>query len=108
MGRVRIFPARIEDSSVIEHGRAPVVVLVETQLADARAVGIHDVQIGDGVAAAHAGNALETAGGIENNPAVRQITGVVIVHVRLHARCHLSQACAVRCHLPDLPAVVGA
>ncbi len=45
--RVRVLPARIHDPSAGQHHRIPVVVLVETKPPDVRAVGVHQVQVGN-------------------------------------------------------------
>ena len=103
VGAVRIFPAREEHPAIVQQRRIPIVVLVETDLPRVAAVGFHEEQVRHGVAAAHAGHALETAGRVEQDPAVGQVAGVVVIHVRLLAGRHLPQAAAVDLDLPNLP-----
>ena len=67
------------------------MVLVEAQSACVCPVIIHAEKIGYRITTAHAGNALEDAGGPENNPVVGQIAGVVIIHIRLFAGRNLAQ-----------------
>ncbi len=104
--RVRVLPAGVEDAAVVEHGRAPVVVLVEAQLAQAVVLLVEQEQVGYGVGAADAGNALEDPRRVEDDPAVRQVTGVVVVDRRVGALGQRPQAAAVGAELPDLPPLV--
>ena len=103
MGRVGVFPAGVEHAAVVEHRGAPVLVLVETQLADARPVGVHDAQIGHVVAAAHAGHAMEGPRRGEEDAAVGEVAGIEVVHVRFVAGRDLPQAAAVDLDFPNLP-----
>ncbi len=105
--RVGVLPAAVQHAAVVQHRRAPVVFLVEAQLADVLAVGVHAVQDGDVRAAVHARHADEAGRGGEQDPAVGQIAGVVAVHVRLLAG-QLPQPRAVGLDLEHLPAVVVA
>ena len=73
-----------------------------------RAIGVHEEQIGDVAAAADAGDALEDAGGGEDDAAVWQVAGIVIVHIRFGAGRDLAKACAIGSAFPDLPALVAA
>jgi hypothetical protein len=106
--RIRVLPAGVQHAAVVQHRRAPVVVLVETQLARVAAVGVRQEQVGDHVAAADAGHAGEAPCRTEDDPAVGQVAGVVVVHVRLLASRDLPQPRAVGADLPDLPAAVVA
>ena len=92
VGRVGIFPARVKHAAVVQQRRIPIVVLVETDLPRVAAVGLHEAQVGHRVAAAHAGHALEATGRVEEDPAVGQVAGVVVVDVRFLAGRHLPQA----------------
>ena len=63
VGRIGVFPARIEDASAREHCGTPVVVLVETNLASAASVGAHEAEVRHRVASADTGDALKASGG---------------------------------------------
>jgi len=108
MRQVGVFPAAVQQAAVVQHGGAPVVVLIETQLADAAAVRIHQAQVGDRVAAAHAGHAGKAARRGKYDTLIRQVAGVVVVDVRRIVRRDLPQAAgrAVSADLPDLPAAI--
>ena len=105
--RVGVFPAGIQDAAVVEHRRAPVVVLVEGELADVLAVGVHDEQVRHLVAAAHAGHAVETAGRAEDDPPVGQVARIVVVDVGRVVAAHLAEPAAVDAQFINLPAAVG-
>jgi hypothetical protein len=81
------------------------VVLLERELADAlgAALGVHDEQVGHGVAPADARHALEDPRRAEDDPPVRQVAGVVVVHVGPAAARDLPKLLAVRRQLVDLP-----
>ena len=70
MRRVAVLPAGEHHAAVVHHGGTPVVILVEAEAADAGAVGVHDVQVGDLVVAAHARHALEAGGRVVDDPLV--------------------------------------
>ena len=108
MRYVGVFPAGEDHAAVIEHGGTPVLVLIETQLADAGTVGLHDAQVGHRVAAAHTGHAMKSEGRTENDPAVGQVAGIEVIHVGLVAGRDLAQPGAVGLEFPDLPAVMQA
>ena len=108
MRGVGVFPAGVEDGAIVEHGRAPILVLIEAQLADAGAIGIHFADIGDRVAAADTRYALEAAGGGEEDLAAGQIARFEVVHIGFIAGGHLAQSTAVGLNFPDLPAVIFA
>jgi len=108
MRRVRVFPAGVEHAAIIEHSGAPVLVLVEAQLAHTGAVGIHFADVGHLVAAANARHAVEGQARGEEDFAVGKITGVIVVHVGFFAEGHLAQAAAVGLDLPHLPALMFA
>ena len=103
---IRILPSRKQDPTVVEHRRAPVVVLIEAEHADVRAVGMHDAQIGHGIASCHAGDPLETPGRCKDDPAVREVARVIIIDIGIGARRDLAKPGAVGVQLPDLPAVM--
>ena len=106
MGRIAVLPARIQYSTIMKKRGAPVVVLVETELADVLAVGIHDAEVGNPCAAADTGHALKTPRGSEDDLSAWQVAGVVIVHIRMFTGGYLPQARPVVLDLPDLPSVV--
>ena len=108
VGEVGVLPACVQHPAVAQHRRAPVMVLVKAEPARARAVGVHDAQVGHAVASGHAGDALVAGGGPVNDAPVGQVTGVVVVHVRLVARGHLAQSGTVRADFPYLRAAMGA
>ncbi|MHC4253444.1 MAG: hypothetical protein ACYS9X_30370, partial [Planctomycetota bacterium] len=84
MGAVGVFPAQIEDASVLHHHRVPVAVLLEGQAADSLAVALHPVEVCHVGFAAHAGDALVRSRRGEDDASVRQVAGVVVVDVGPH------------------------
>ena len=89
--QVGILPSQIQHAAVVQHRRAPVVLLVHGQLAD-RAVAIQQVEVGHVRAAVDARHADEGSGGREQNPPVGQVAGVVVVHVGLVNQRQFPQA----------------
>ena len=103
MGNIGILPALVEEPAVVQHRGTPVVILVVRQAADAPVV-IAQVEIGHLRTAADAGDADERRRGREDDAVVRQITGVVIVHVRLVDERERLQRSTVQVQLGDAPA----
>ena len=54
MRGIRILPTREHDASVLHNDRMPIAVLIKTESPHARAVGIHNVQVGHKGIATHA------------------------------------------------------
>ena len=73
MRDVGVFPSQVKNAPVVHHRGTEVVVLLEAELANVPAVGIHDITHAD-VDPCIAGHALERCRRDENDPAVRQIT----------------------------------
>ena len=84
--------------------------LVEAELPDVPAVGVHPVKVGHVRAAIDAGNTNEAGGAREQNAAVRQVAGIIGIHIRLfagklaHLRCRASR----KLNLEYLPSAIGA
>ena len=93
--RIGILPSGVEHAAVVEHGRAPVVVLVEAELTNSRAVGVHAAEIGDRVPSTHAGHAVKAPRRAEHDASIGQVTGIVVVDVRFVAGRHLAQPVTV-------------
>ncbi len=108
VGRIGIFPAQIQYPAIGKYRGAPVMLLVETQLADMTAVRVHPVESGAARTPVYAGHGREEGRGRENDVAVRQIAGVVMVNIGLIARRHLTQTGSVGKDLEYLPAVLRA
>ncbi|OQB79021.1 MAG: hypothetical protein BWX88_04983 [Planctomycetes bacterium ADurb.Bin126] len=103
---VHVFPAEIEQPPVGQGRRAPVVVLLHGELADAP-VAVAAVEVADVARAVDARHAGEAGGGAEDDRLVRHVAGVVVVHVRLADRLDLAQVLAVGADLVDLPPPAG-
>ncbi len=59
---VRVLPAEVHDASIMEEGGVPIVILFEGQLSSVFAVGAEEIEVGDMIGAADAGNAEECGG----------------------------------------------
>jgi len=81
------------------------VVLLEGEAAD-RPLAVEEVQVGHVGGPGHAGHADEGGGGSEQDVAVGQVTGVVVVHIRLVDQREWVQSGAVGVQFEDLPAAV--
>ena len=108
--RIRILPSRVEHTAIVQNGGAPVVFLVEAKLPDIPAVGVHPVEVGHVRTAVHARHANETGGGREQDAAVREVAGIVGIHIRLLAGklAHLRRRASRKLHLKHLPSAIGA
>ena len=106
--RVGVLPARVEDAAVVHDGRAPVVVLVEAELADLAGRAVEQVEVRDLVRAGDAGDALEDARRVEEDSPVGQVARVVVVDIGVDARGDLCELLRPRVQLEDLPALVAA
>ena len=85
---VRVFPAQKHDPAVRHDRRVPVVLLVESQLADA-AVRMANVSIRHVRRPAHTRNADHRSRRRKDEPSVRQIARVVIIDVGVLDRADL-------------------
>ena len=112
--RVGVLPPLVHHPPVGEDRRAPVVLLIETQLPDpSRRAGIraHDEQVRDARRAVDARHGDERPRRAEHDPPVGQIAGVVVVHVVVLAGRDLpqpSRRAGIRADLEHLPPVVRA
>ena len=103
VGGVGVLPALVEDLAVVHDARRPVVLLIEAELADPRPIGAHAVEIGHVGVALHARHGDAAGRGSEEEIAVRQVAGIVVVHSLTHMGCHLPGARPVRADLEHLP-----
>ena len=107
VGAVGVLPPRIQDAAVVHDRRAPVVVLLERQHSSLAGRRVEQGEVGHVCAAADARHALQIGGRGEDDPAVRQVAGVVVVHVGFRAGRDASQAGAVGVQFVDLPRALG-
>jgi hypothetical protein len=106
VGEVGVLPSQVEDTAVWKDRRAPVVLLVHGELADAPIV-LEAVEVRHVGGPVDAGHAHEGGGGREDHPAIRQVASIVVVDVRFADELEFPGVRAVERHLEDLPAPVG-
>ncbi len=106
VGHVGVFPAGEHHAPGGEHAGIVVVVLVEGELADLARCAVQQIQAPHVVQPVPARHRLVTGRGAEEDPAVGQVAGVVVVDVAVPIGRHPCQAGAVDADLEDLPAVV--
>ncbi len=105
---VGVLPAQVQHPAVFQHRGAPVVLLVEAELADVAPIGIHPVQVRHPRAAIDARHGCKRGGRGEDDPPVGQIAGVVMVHVGRIAGRYLAQPGAIHADLEDVPLPMAA
>ena len=84
------------------------MLLVESQTADPAGFTFEPIEIGHVGGPGHAGNPGERRGRAEDDVAIGQVTGVVVVHIRLMDQRELLEVSTVGIHLEDLPAAIVA
>ena len=105
--QIGVFPALVEDPAIVHHRRAPVVFLVETQLAHVLPVRGQAIKIRHRIAAVDAGHRHHRRRGSKQDVAPGQVARGVVVHIRPQVRSHLATAGAIGGDLVDLPGALG-
>ena len=105
VGNVGVFPAQVEDSPVVHHARAPVVLLVEAKLTPRIVRRVEEKDIGDFGTAAKAGHGDHRRRGRVYDFTAGKIAGVIVVDVVVVANIgdDLPQAGTVCLQFEDLP-----
>ena len=104
---VGVFPAEVEDASVVHHHGTPAVVLVEHEALH-RAVLFEEMRVAHVVVSGHAGNAVEAARGDEEHASVGEVAGIVAVDVvEAGRRKELLLQGRVEARLEHTPALLG-
>jgi hypothetical protein len=80
-GTVHVVPARVDDPSIVQHGRMPFIGLVEGENPHVRAGGIHPVQgvAGQGLPGVVTAAEAAATRGHEGQAAIRQGAGIEVV-----------------------------
>ena len=86
VGAFRVLPAQEHHPAVRQHGGEPVIVLVKGKPAGRFLFPVVKVEVAHVIHPGHAGHPLHAGSIDENNPAVRQVAGIIAVRIRRHMR----------------------
>lgn len=106
MRKVGILPPLVEDAAIRHDLRTPGVLLVARESLHPRAVRVHAEQVRDRGLAGHTGHGIAERRTCEGDIAIGQVTGVVVVDIRIIVTGNLAGLPRLQVKLEDVPGIV--